>query len=302
MNKILEKAMIESGIAVEKRINEYFGNIKADALYPYINKLSDSMEYSLFAGGKRLRPFLVLEFCTSCGKDPKDALSYACALEMIHTASLIHDDMPCMDDDDLRRGKPSNHVAFGEATALLAGDALLTSAFEIISDNELSDKQNICALKVLSKKSGILGMAGGQQIDLENEEKHMDEQTLKLLHENKTGALICASGFLGCIAANCLEESSEYSAAKVYLEALGLAFQITDDVLDVIGDEKKLGKKCGSDMQQGKTTYATLYGVDKAIEIARNEINKAKDAISCSSLVNIDNLLYLADYIIERDH
>lgn len=230
----------------------------------------EAMIYSLTSGGKRVRSILLLEFCRLNGGDINKALPIAAAIEMVHAYSLIHDDLPCMDDDDMRRGKPSCHAKFGEATALLAGDALLTMAFEIISTastiDMLSADSCLRAIRVLASCAGIEGMVGGQVIDLLNEGKDIDEQTLNVTHLKKTGALIKAACKLGVIAAN--GSADAMKKAEEFAQSFGLAFQIVDDILDVVGDEKTLGKPNGSDADNRKTTYVTLYGLESAKSIA----------------------------------
>lgn len=289
-------------------ITEKFMKKHSDALYlrkefkgyeEHTKDLFDSFAYSLFAGGKRLRPFLVLEFCELCGKNHYEAISYAAAIEMIHTFSLIHDDLPCMDNDDLRRGKPTNHKVFGEACALLAGDALSLYAFSVMLDNKLSSEQNIKAIKLLSENSGVCGMIAGQQIDIYSENRCCDEKLLTLLQNKKTGCLFEAACLLGCIAAGKNENDAEYIAAKEYAKHIGLAFQITDDILDVCGDEATIGKKVGSDIHNGKSTFVTLLGIEGAKEKARNELEKAKQTLSVFSK-DKTALIELADFILER--
>ena len=270
---------------------------------PFTATLTHSMKYSLTAGGKRLRPYLVMEVCKMLGKDPNKAISYATALEMIHTYSLIHDDLPCMDNDTMRRGKPTNHVKFGEATALLAGDSLLTDAFFVLCDNNLTSTQNCAAVKLLSKCAGSSGMALGQQIDLSGEGQKLPPNILELLVYKKTGALFNAACGLGCIAAGLFEDSVEYKSLQSYSSALGLAFQITDDILDETGDAKAMGKTLGKDKEQNKNTFVSLCGIQEAA-------SKAKVQIECAvSNLNIfennqskQNLVSLAEYILTRNN
>ncbi len=240
-----------------------------------------AMRYSLLAGGKRLRPVLLLEFCGLCGGDQEAALPFACAVEMIHTYSLIHDDLPCMDDDAMRRGKPSNHVVFGEAQALLAGDSLLTLAFQtMLSPASVSaaGPQRACAAAgELAAAAGPYGMAGGQAIDLLCEGKSVPMATLQKMDENKTGALIRASAKMGCLLAGA--EADELSAADRYAAALGFAFQIVDDILDVEGDSAVLGKPAGSDAENGKSTYVSLLGMDSARRAVGELTRTALDAL-----------------------
>lgn len=213
--------------------------------------VTDAMKYSTMLGGKRIRPTVVLEFTKTCGGCIDAAVKYACALEMIHTYSLIHDDLPCMDDDDMRRGQPSCHIKYGYANALLAGDALLTYAFSIVAGNDsASDEQNIKAVKILADYAGFDGMIGGQVMDLYFEGKPTTTEILTKINKLKTGALIVAAAKLGCIAANANDE--QLNAAVNYAECIGKAFQIVDDILDLVGDEKKLGKPVGSDSENNK--------------------------------------------------
>ncbi len=280
---------------VEAKLKEFFENKDAD-----YKALTDAMEYSLFIGGKRLRPLLILEFATLCGGKKSDAINFACALEMIHTYSLIHDDLPCMDNDDLRRGKPSCHKAFSEDTALLAGDALLTYAFEIASANsEYNIKNTLKSINVLAKYAGINGMIGGQVIDLAIEGKTVSEKTLRKMCMLKTGALLKAAAEIGCIIGGGNDE--QIKSASKYAENLGLAFQIEDDVLDVVGNEETLGKPIGSDADNNKTTYVSLYGLDKAKELVEDLTNSAIDALKVFN-ENTENLIALAEYLKNRDY
>ena len=245
----------------------------------------EAMRYSLLAGGKRLRPVLTVSVAQMLGGNLNDALTAGCALECIHTYSLIHDDLPCMDNDDLRRGKPTCHKVFPENIALLAGDALLNRAFEILSDmsnfDTISEKTALELIRCLSKASGTDGMIGGQVIDLESE--HRDDVTLKLLsrmHNKKTGAMIEAAALMGAIVAgNDRNNSLEYKAVSEFALKLGLAFQIKDDILDVVGDEAVLGKPIGSDAQEGKNTFVTLLGQEKAEETLKRYTDRAIESL-----------------------
>ena len=241
----------------------------------------EAMNYSLSIGGKRIRPVLVLEFCRVCGGNIEDALCLAAALEMIHTYSLIHDDLPCMDDDDMRRGMPSCHIKYGYEYALLAGDGLLTAAFGVIAESEFAKKNPALAVKAvatLSSLAGANGMIGGQVIDLKNENRKAGLETLSKMDELKTGALIKCAALFGCIAANADEE--KIRAATEYATKIGQAFQIVDDILDVTGDEKDLGKPIGSDKESGKSTYYTLLGLEKAREYADRLTDEAVEALA----------------------
>ena len=240
----------------------------------------EAMNYSLSIGGKRIRPVLVLEFCRVCGGNIEDALSLAVALEMVHTYSLIHDDLPCMDDDDMRRGMPSCHIKYGYEYALLAGDGLLTRAFGVIADSDFAKKNPVGAVKAISALSalaGANGMIGGQVIDLNNENRQAGLEILSKMDELKTGALIKCAALMGCIAADADEKKIE--AATEYASKIGQAFQIVDDILDVTGDEKDLGKPIGSDKESGKSTYYTLLGLEKAQEYADRLTDEAVEAL-----------------------
>ncbi len=242
---------------VENSLLSYLPDAK-DGQY----QVAEAMKYSLINGGKRIRPVLALEFARACGGSRDDCLPLACALEYIHTYSLIHDDLPCMDNDDLRRGKPSCHKQFDEATALLAGDALLTHAFEIVSEADLSDDKKVMATSLLAQNSGVTGMIGGQVIDILFEKGNPTLKDLLTVYKLKTGALISAACLMGCISAGA--DSNQLAAASKFAYSLGIAFQIQDDILDITGDEKKLGKPVGSDAENSKTTYAAVAGMDKA--------------------------------------
>ncbi|MBR6243916.1 MAG: polyprenyl synthetase family protein [Ruminococcus sp.] len=229
----------------------------------------DAMDHSLRAGGKRIRPALVYGFCKACGGSEEMADAAASAIEMIHTFSLIHDDLPAMDDDDFRRGQPSCHKAFGEAAAILAGDALAILPFAVIADDEMLPAQaKVRLISALAKAAGRDGMIGGQIIDMENEQRtDVDEENLRNMYRHKTGELISVSCVMGCICAGVTDEG-KLSAAADYGYKLGLAFQIVDDILDVTSTTEELGKPVGSDEEENKTTFVTLYGVEKAQEIA----------------------------------
>lgn len=243
-----------------------------------VQDLTDAMRYSTMIGGKRIRPVLVLEFCRVCGGDPDHALDLACALEMIHTSSLIHDDMPCMDNDDMRRGQPSCHRKFGENTALLAGDALEAYAFEVAAGADLPAKAVVEAVKLLAKATGPYGMLGGQIMDVENESRDdVALDRLEATHRKKTGALIRVACELGCIAAGASKELRK--AAVEYGTNLGLAFQVCDDILDVTGNELLLGKPVGSDEEEEKATYVTLLGLDGAKQTAKDYTDRAYQAL-----------------------
>ena len=245
------------------------------------NTIVEAMDYSIFAGGKRLRPILLIEAAKCIGVDKERVLPLAGAIEMIHTYSLIHDDLPAMDDDDYRRGKLTNHKVFGEGMAILVGDALLNYSFEIMIGNvpkEVDDmKRYVEAIQEITSAAGVKGMLGGQVKDLEYEGKTMDLDTLNYIHTHKTGALIRASIRAGAIAGGATKE--ELEALTIYGERLGLAFQIVDDILDVIGDVTKLGKPVGSDQDKQKLTYASIYGIEKSKEMIDKLLEEALEKI-----------------------
>ena len=244
-----------------------------------LSEMLKAMAYSLSNGGKRIRPMLTLEFCRICGGDYKNAIPFALAAEMIHTYSLIHDDLPCMDDDDMRRGKPSSHKVFGEANALLAGDALLTLAFEtVLSADEVSAEAKVKAGLELAKAAGCSGMIAGQVMDLANEGKSAPIDDIRKTDRLKTGEMIRVSCVMGCIAAGANEE--KIKAAEIYSENIGLAFQIVDDILDVTSDAETLGKPIGSDSENEKSTYVSLLGLEKSAEYAEELTAIAKKALN----------------------
>lgn len=263
---------------------------------PY-KQTAEAMAYSLEAGGKRLRPMLALEFCRLAGGEPEKAMPFACAVEMIHTYSLIHDDLPCMDNDDMRRGKPSCHKAFGEATALLAGDALLTKAFEMLSKAELPPERIVKAAAILSRCAGIDGMIGGQAVDLLNEAQAPDFDILELTCRLKTAALLQAACLLGTAAAG---NDQMADKAREYGLNLGLAFQIVDDILDVTGDSALLGKPVGSDAENGKTTFVTLCGLEKARELAEKYSRGAVEVLA--QIPGSEDLSRLTEQLLLRKH
>ncbi len=288
---------------IDKSIEEYSERI-SKALIEHLPVANDgqksvvmAMKYSLTNGGKRLRPILVLEFCKMCGGDTEKAMAYACAVEYVHTYSLIHDDLPCMDNDDLRRGKPSCHKMYGEATALLAGDALLTHAFEIASTADFDGAKNADAVSLLAQNSGVCGMIGGQVLDLKYEAASPSMSQLLTVHKLKTGAMISAACLLGCIAGDATEE--QILAASKFAYYLGIAFQIKDDILDVTGDEEKLGKPVGSDKDNEKTTYVDIVGLNKAQE----DVEKLTQAAieSLSAFENNEFVSSLAEYLTRRE-
>lgn len=249
--------------------------------HPLLRNLISSMEYSLKAGGKRIRPTLVLEFSRVCGGTDEVAMPFACALEMIHTYSLIHDDLPCMDNDDMRRGKPSNHIVYGEDIALLAGDALQSLAFETMSKADTVSKSGaeiaVKCINILSNYCGAVGMVGGQVIDLEHENKETTIDVITQMHHKKTGGLIKAACEMGCVCGNADKE--KILSARNYGENIGLAFQIMDDILDVTSTGEKLGKPIGSDKENNKSTYVSLLGIDKCRELVEKYTSSAISAL-----------------------
>ena len=244
----------------------------------YDETLEKAMEYSLMAGGKRLRPVLLMAAADAVGKDGTAFLTMGCAIEMIHTYSLIHDDLPAMDNDDYRRGKPTNHKVFGDGIAVLAGDALLTLAFEVMLRQEGAAPETlVTVVSEMSRAAGPYGMVGGQVLDLEGEGRRLDLAALRKIHMGKTGALFCAAIRSGAILAGAKEE--ELAALTLYAERFGLAFQITDDILDVTGDEAAIGKPVGSDVRYEKATYATLTSLEEAKKLAEDAVNEAVAAL-----------------------
>ncbi len=271
----------------EKQLRIYIDKVNTELNLVFSEKeclqkvVYDAMEYSIKAGGKRLRPVLSLAVCDMLGGCTEDALRFGVAVEHIHTYSLIHDDLPCMDDDDLRRGMPTCHKKFGEANALLAGDGLLTGAFEYLSDfgryKSVSPETVIGVISEIAKAAGCDGMIGGQVVDLECEDKaDVSEEILNYLHQRKTGALIRVSAVVGAMAADAADD--DISLIGEFAQKLGLAFQIQDDILDCIGDESVLGKPIGSDAENGKTTYVTLLGLDAAKKKAES---LTVEAVNC---------------------
>jgi len=259
--------------------------------------LMESMSYSLNAGGKRIRPIFVLEFCRICGGDIQAALPVACAIEMMHTYSLIHDDLPCMDNDALRRGKPTNHVVFGECTAVLAGDALQAEAFGTILRSSLPAEIRASCAELLANAVGVDGMCGGQYLDMTGESRIMTEDELNDINSRKTGALLTAACMMGVAAAGGNEAQLE--AAGMFGAAIGAAFQIRDDVLDVISTEEQLGKPIGSDAQENKNTYMSLLGKDKCACVVDKLTNRAKQLLT-DNFENTDFLCTLADSLSSR--
>ncbi len=264
--------------------------------------LKESMAYSVFAGGKRVRPVLALAAHEACGGRAEDIVPYACALEFIHTYSLIHDDLPGMDDDDLRRGKPTSHKVFGEGMAILAGDALLTEAFYLLSSNthrasEIRGRDVLKVIREIAMAAGAHGMVAGQADDILSEGKEMDGESLSFIHAHKTGALITVSVRTGAILGRA--DRRKLAALTTYGENIGLAFQIVDDILDVRGDSAELGKPTGSDQKKKKLTYPGLYGVDLSLNKAESLVQGALDSLAAFP-ATADPLREIAAYILKR--
>ena len=267
----------------------------------YQKTIFEAMNYSLSSGGKRLRPILTLESAKIIGGDVKEVIPFCVAIEMIHTYSLIHDDLPAMDNDDFRRGKPTNHKVFGDGMATLAGDALLNYAFEIMLKESLGKENADIRLKAIyeiARGAGIYGMIGGQVVDIESENKSIEKEKLDFIHMNKTAAMIVGCMRAGAIIGDATEEDLQNITR--YAKNIGLAFQIVDDILDIVGDEKALGKPVGSDIENHKSTYPSLLGLEKSRCIARQLIEEGKSSIKDLPSEK-DFLNQLGDYIISRD-
>lgn len=296
MAVLLETFSREYKRRVEERMMEIVSGLDTP------ENLKSAMGYSLEAGGKRLRPLLVLAVLRAFGKDPLIGLDTACAIEMIHTYSLIHDDLPSMDDDDLRRGKPTNHKVFGEATAILAGDGLLTLAFGVIANQEQARLNPSVALELvaeLSKAAGAEGMVGGQVADMEGEQRDLALSELEYIHVHKTGKLLSYSILAGAILAGADEQ--EKKSLREYAYHLGLAFQIRDDILDIEGNESKIGKPIGSDETNHKSTYPALLSLDGAKEKLNVHVNLANEALMHTSFQQ-DILAEMLELVAKRDH
>jgi len=265
--------------------------------------LKESMRYSLLAGGKRLRPVLVLATVEAFGKDSELAMPFACAIEMIHTYSLIHDDLPCMDNDDFRRGKPTNHKVYGEAQAILAGDALLTEAFGLMAIGAkqagLSLDTSLALIKEGARAAGASGMVGGQVLDLASEDKMISLEEMETIHRHKTGDLIAYSVRAGARIAEA--NSEELDRLTRFAYGLGLAFQIQDDILDVIGDEAVIGKPVGSDEANQKSTYPTLIGLEASKQKLKEVTEEAKAELAQLTHIHAERLIQIADYLLTRN-
>lgn len=277
---------------IDAALSKYF----VSSGLPY-DGLLESMRYSLTAGGKRIRPMLVLEFCRISGGDINKALPVACAIEMLHTYSLIHDDLPCMDNDDLRRGRPTNHVVYGECTAVLAGDALQAEAFGTIARSELPAEARSKCVEILADAVGSDGMCAGQFLDMVGESKHLTEAELDEINSRKTGALLIAACRMGVAAAGGSDKLMD--TAAVYGACVGAAFQIRDDILDVISTSEQLGKPVGSDLQEHKNTYMALLGEEKCMQMVEKLTESAKTALT-GVFGDADFLCDLADSMVAR--
>ncbi len=293
----IKQILEEEAKQTEKALAAYLADRPED-----LSPIFDAESYSLLGGGKRIRPFLVFEFCKLFGGRREAAEPFACALEMIHTYSLIHDDLPCMDNDDLRRGRPTNHKVFGEAMAVLAGDALLTKSFGVAASNPAVSpeiaRQAVC---VLSHAAGDVGMIGGQVLDMLGEnDSGMSLRQLSRLQDLKTGALIRAAAALGCLAAGLSPDSAEAKAADCYATRIGLAFQIVDDVLDVVGDPVLLGKQTGMDQKQKKITFTHFYTPQEALSHANVLTEQAIEVLS--SYEGSECLCELAKHLSKRSY
>ena len=288
---------------IKERLKERAAEVDAhlDRYLPVKDKeqkiIYEAMRYSVFAGGKRLRPVLMLETAKMCGGNEADVMPFACAMEMIHTYSLIHDDLPAMDNDDLRRGRPTSHIKYGEAVAILAGDALLNRAFEVASGANGDAERTLKAMRILSASSGTEGMIGGQVMDMEYEGKEITLDALRLMHSGKTGAIIRSSCVIGAVMSGANDE--EIAAVDEFAKNLGIAFQIQDDILDVEGTEEELGKPIGSDAEENKNTYVSLLGLERAKELMKEYSAKAKDALKPFG-ERAEFLADLTDYLTSR--
>lgn len=280
---------------VDKFLEEYFRERPAPAV------LSEAMSYSLSAGGKRIRPVLCVSSFEVCGGEASDIVPYAAAIEFVHTYSLIHDDLPAMDNDDLRRGKPTSHKVFGEAMAILAGDALLTEAFGILSEpsERIAPASQLRAVRELAAASGMRGMVAGQVQDMLSENAGPDEDTLRFIHRHKTAALLSASVRIGALLGGA--QPGLLSALSAYGESIGLAFQVVDDILDVVGETEVIGKPKGSDEKKNKLTYPRLYGIKRSRTIAEGLVADATDALKGLG-PEADRLRGIASYLLSRSN
>ena len=292
----LKEYLLEKRTLVDEALEKYLPEMKGPK-----EELYRAMRYSLFAGGKRLRPILCIAAAEAVGGSHKDVMPVACAFEMIHTYSLIHDDLPAMDDDELRRGKPTNHMVFGEAMAILAGDGLLTEAFRIMVCPELLERAGAERLRkvieIVASASGAWGMVAGQALDIRAEGKKIDTSLMEIIHEHKTGALLKASVTTGAILGG--GSDKDIGALDKYGKNIGLAFQISDDILDIEGDTKEMGKQAGVDIERGKNTYPSIYGMEKSKIMLKEIIDNAIDML-VPFKDKAEPLRQIAVYIIER--
>ncbi|RHW31677.1 polyprenyl synthetase family protein [Oceanobacillus profundus] len=294
MNANLSEYITKCKAMIENEFDRYLRNLNMHS------RLKESMLYSLEAGGKRLRPILMIASYEAYGQQIKKVLSAATALEMIHTYSLVHDDLPAMDDDDYRRGKPTNHKMFDEATAILAGDALLTFSFELIANDPLlTAEEKVSLIQMLASCSGPTGMVGGQILDMEAENRPISIEEMERIHALKTGELVRSAILSGAMLGKATEEQLEHLTTFAYY--LGLIFQVQDDILDVTGDEEKLGKPVGSDEDNQKSTYPKLLGIKGAMKQKEAYVEKAKEALQKAGAAN-SVLMDLTDYFSNRDH
>lgn len=292
-----KKELKQKASYIEELLKEYMPKEEG-----YQKTVIEAMNYSLSANGKRLRPILTLEACRAVGGNEVDAIPFAMGIEMIHTYSLIHDDLPALDNDDLRRGRPTNHKVYGEAMAILAGDSLLNYAFEVMLSNSINKEdpnRYLKAINEIAKTSGVYGMIGGQVVDVESENIAIEKEKLDFIHMNKTAAIM-----IGCMRAGAIvggADEKKLEQITTYGKNIGLAFQIVDDILDIVGDEAKLGKNIGSDIENNKSTYPSLLGLEKSKQIAHALIDEAKQNVKglCGDTEFLEGL---AEYIISREH
>ena len=294
---VLKDYLRDRSMLVDKALDRW---LPGDNHLPHA--LHQAMRYSIFAGGKRLRPILMIAASEAVGGSAEQVLHAACAMEMIHTYSLIHDDLPAMDDDDVRRGRPTNHKVYGEAVAILAGDALLTEAFRLLADAEANRSTPpatvLRIIDLVARYSGSQGMVGGQVVDMESEGHEIDFPTLEYIHTHKTGGLILASVQVGALLGG--GDEQQFAALSRFGGAAGLAFQIADDILDVVGDQAELGKNVGSDQARGKATYPALLGLAEARQRAKELCDLAVDALTPLGAA-AEPLQTLARYIVDRN-
>ena len=290
------RSLNEEWSAVNRRFETRLAQLYQEAASEPQQRLFEAMNYSLLAGGKRLRPLLVYAFCEACGGCAEEADPAALAVEMLHTYSLIHDDLPAMDNDDYRRGRLTSHKVYGEALAILAGDALLTDAFRLLTTGSLPAGKAVACVAVLAQNAGPYGMVGGQVLDMASEERTLSEEEVRNIQTRKTGCLIRAACEMGAICAGA--DAGQREAARRYADGIGLAFQIRDDVLDVTGDAAKLGKAVGVDAE--KNTFVRLYGLERCAGMIHSETAAAVNALSCFQ--KPDLLTDLAWFLAEREH